>query len=864
MVSGLAGRVDLSGLALPLGAGPAGSGGDNPVAAALLRPDDSSSSGSPSGPAGAPSTDLSVWTLPDDASVHVAVTGADANAAAGQAAIWLPVHRSMGPVYLDQLGVGFDDTDVSLLVDGSLSVAGLAVGVDGLGVTVPIRTAGTLSTWKVDLQGLAVQLDTASVQLEGGLLKTTLADGSIEYDGSLRIEVAGRSISAVGAYSTGEGYTSLFVFAAALFPLGGPPFFFVEGLAGGVGINRGLVVPADPLQVPTFPLMTRLHADANDTDLTASLRKLASSMPPQRGSYWLAAGLTFSTFELLHTDAVVYGRAGRERRDRRPAGRVPVHPARRIPAARRTPVPAGERRTGAGGPVQHGRRRAVGPRALTSNSWVISQDCQLSGGFALIAGFRHPGDFLFTIGGYRTGFSSPGLDLPTVPRVGFHWSVSSAVSVKGEAYFALVSNTVMFGGRIELSYDLGVVKAWFTAWLEALVQWDPFWLAADLGVTLGVSLDLSTSFLGVTVSVTFSATLGVTVAIRGPAFTGSAAFTAGPMSVTIPIGSSQPKQPDHVSWATFAGVHLPAAATGWQVVSGAVSESTGTDDTPDGTSGSPFQVQPRFAIRLDSAVPTHTYTLSLLGQAGLTVAQPTTSESTAYPVDATMPAGTSLPDVSPPIHPAVTAQFAQAITISSAGSAAVTPGGGTSSIAHSVGFPTAVWQEVPQNAPPDRALFVGGSGLELHFDGELSPAVGDDVLVTVAAASTTVRLAAPAPAAAATVRAGTTAVTAEEVAGGQATAASGAQAPGPAGRCHGRPSPCWRACFSRPARARVPEWCTPPTTCPAPPCGGACRAPPACARAVSRSSPAGRTCGRSSPGPASRTRSRPPALGGCG
>ena len=53
--------------------------------------------------------------------------------------------------------------------------------------------------------------------------------------------------------------------------------------------------------------MTRLHADANDTDLTASLRKLASSMPPQRGSYWLAAGLTFSTFELLHTDAVVYG-----------------------------------------------------------------------------------------------------------------------------------------------------------------------------------------------------------------------------------------------------------------------------------------------------------------------------------------------------------------------------------------------------------------------------------------------------------------------------------------------------------------------------------------------------------------------------
>src|SRR5690348_16453826 len=127
-------------------------------------------------------------------------------------------------------------------------------------------------------------------------------------------------------------------------------------------------------------------------------------MPPQRGSYWLAAGLTYSTFELLHTDAMVYGRL---------AGNVVtvgllgvcrfIQPsASQQPSAPQSPLVNVELALAA----QFSTADDVLSvrAALTSNSWVISQDCQLSGGFALIAGFRHPGDFLFTIGGYRTGF----------------------------------------------------------------------------------------------------------------------------------------------------------------------------------------------------------------------------------------------------------------------------------------------------------------------------------------------------------------------------------------------------------------------------------------------------------------------------
>ena len=77
---------------------------------------------------------------------------------------------------------------------------------------------------------------------------------------------------------------------------------------------------------------------------------------------------------------------------------------------------------------------------------------------------------------------------PTVPRLGFHWQVSDVIVIKGESYFALTNTCVMAGGRLEAVFDGGAVRAWFTAYADFLVAWDPFHYDIGVGVEIGASL----------------------------------------------------------------------------------------------------------------------------------------------------------------------------------------------------------------------------------------------------------------------------------------------------------------------------------------------------------------------------------------
>ena len=58
---------------------------------------------------------------------------------------------------------------------------------------------------------------------------------------------------------------------------------------------------------------------------------------------------------------------------------------------------------------------------LTDNSWLLSRDCQLTGGFAFFMWFQRS-QFLLTLGGYHPSFQK----LPDAPT--FHASASAGIS----------------------------------------------------------------------------------------------------------------------------------------------------------------------------------------------------------------------------------------------------------------------------------------------------------------------------------------------------------------------------------------------------------------------------------------------------
>ncbi len=553
---------DLDGIAIPLG-----TSDSNPVAASLM-----SGSGGESAPV---NPRFSVRAA------YVDQFWLELGDTPGRNEVWFPIQRTFGPVSIQQIGVrwiGGPDLKGAILLDGGVSLAGLSVGVDDLSLTIPFGDIDDLSKWELGLRGLAVAYDGGGIRIGGGLLEVDIPGPDVRYDGFLLIEVGGMSFVALGSYGVVEGEPSLFVFLVIGIPIGGPPFFFITGLAGGFGYNRGLVVP--PIEgLPAFPLVAAMSdSSAATAEPMAFLQSMGDAVPMERGSYWFAAGLKFSSFSLVHSQALLYvllnrgleiGLLGMSKFELPPA--VPLVSVELALKARFSTIE---------GVISVEAR-------LTDNSWVLSRDCRLTGGFAFFVWFagEHAGDFVITIGGYHPRYTPPA-HYPVVPRLGFNWRVSSSIYIKGEAYFALTPREVMAGGLLEAVYDSGDVRAWFRAWANMYIKWRPFWFEVEIGISIGVSVD---TFLG-----RVKVEVGASLIVWGPEIGGQVTIDVFIISITIPFGADRVIPVEAIPWETFRTTLLPPEDDklfAGHIERGLVSGSPATG---------PWAVLPEFAIRTET------------------------------------------------------------------------------------------------------------------------------------------------------------------------------------------------------------------------------------------------------------------------
>jgi large repetitive protein len=579
------GAVDLDRLGLPLGQA---TGGSNPVAGSLLRSDGGSAGGD---------------TAPLNPEVGLVVAKRDAasrlevhfKGAPEGKPFWIKVQRAFGPLWVDQVGIARTAPPkpapgVGVLVDGGVKVGGLALQVDDLEVDVPFATATAPATWALDLKGLAVGFRAGAVSIAGGLIKNP--GPPIEYDGVLSIEVAGRGFTAIGAYSRptdelGE-YTSLFVFVSLPIVIGGPPYLFITGVAGGAGYNRRLLLPERVTDVPRFPLVAAIESADLANDPMGALQAMGSNIPPQRGSMWLAAGIRFSSFVVVQTTAVVYVAIDRGLE----VGLVGVS-RMQLPDAS-APIANVELALKARFSTAEGLLSVQAQ--LTDNSWLLSPDCQLTGGFAFFIWFTRA-QFVLTLGGYHRSFAKPPA-FPDVPRLGFHWAVSEAIAVKGESYFALTSSCVMAGARLEATYQAGGLRAWFIAYADFLVSWDPFSYDIEIGVSIGVSLEIEICFI-VCGTVRISVSVGARLHVFGPPLRVEAEVDLEVCTLRVEFGETEPPRL-FLQWDQFVTKYLVAGDA--QGKSSAVNatgllpqEPPGGQPAP-GTSQQPWLVGPDFSL----------------------------------------------------------------------------------------------------------------------------------------------------------------------------------------------------------------------------------------------------------------------------
>jgi hypothetical protein len=569
----------------------------------------------------------------------------------GGTEFWFPINKQFGPVNVIEAGVRYSEDNsgkydnphrLSILLDAKAEISGFQAACDDLGVNIPILRPFDFQDWGFELKKLGIKMDKEKLKIAGALAKQdelalfthdpinphglpseTILDTSaipqnskvlingqwedatwalpyVEYQGLCSIVTPAFGISAVGAFARvpkpdGTGFVSCFIIAALDMPIGGPPFFFVNGLLGGLGLNRDLVLPSID-EVENHLLIDAL---GGFSDPLAALGNIKPQFPVKYGSFWFALGLKFKTVEIMETRAVLFARFG----DGFTIGLLGLStmdlpkPSMRIAHIELAIMAY----------YDSGENVLWVQAQLTDDSYLFDESCRLTGGFALVTWFN-TGEFVISLGGYHPSFNVPDY-YPVVPRLGFNWKPSNTLTVKGGVYFTLCSRAVMLGGRLDASFEKGKIRAAFVAGMDALVEFDPFFYSLDMYINLSIRVGK------------LKAGIGADLHIEGPKMNGLAELEVLFVKFKVKFGQHS-SPPPQLNLKEFVHKHirqLPSSDPQMPVSSWLNSNDAHTTTMVEGIIRSkeqaesdmgalvnPYLVGPEFAMSIASKFPSTT------------------------------------------------------------------------------------------------------------------------------------------------------------------------------------------------------------------------------------------------------------------
>ena len=465
--------------------------------------------------------------------------------------VWLNIQKSFGPLYFDKVGLVYTKGEMRLTPKFIIEVSRFTLALNGLYIS------SGLTAFKphFNLDGFGLELKTRSLEMGGAFLVAHGAEGQNNYDEYLGIVTVSfqkkvgpaLALSAIGSFTDYQNSDqfALFLYLAADYPFGGPPFFFVTGISGGFGYNHDLIIP--PLEdIKKFPLVTealkgpqKIDPDQTGEIITEKLEALNKYIPPSIGSGFGALGLKFTGCKIVDGFGLITLGISQNEFEINLLGIATMMLPTKLkdnyePIAMAELAIAGRFNPMEGVILIQGQ--------LTENSYIFSRNCRLTGGFAY--GLWFLGDFVFTQGGYHPRFQVPDY-YPNVPRLGLNWQIDSHSHITAQAYFAICGHGIMAGGLMDIRYQLGSVWAHFEAGLDLLLGWAPYHY--DVNVYCSVRVGVGALSVG----------LGMGVHIWGPDFGGKLELRVFVCKVTIKIGDQSSIYPVPIKWDEFEDTFLP-------------------------------------------------------------------------------------------------------------------------------------------------------------------------------------------------------------------------------------------------------------------------------------------------------------------
>ena len=408
----------------------------------------------------------------------------------------IPIQRTIGPLEIAALLVDVREKSFAIALDLGFELGPIAVAAYELGLRFHYNddSVGDDLTVEPFLHGLGLSMDTDVVKL-AGFFAAVEGDNGTDYVGGAVVSVAGYfELSAIGGYTQLEDdTTSLFIFASLVAPLGGPPWFFITGVAGGFGYNRSLPAPGLMLDHPFLRVM-RGEIAVGTGNAANDLKDLSIHFVAVKGQHWIAAGIQFIAFGFIYGKVVVaIGFGNKFSMQILGMASFGIEPICYFEI---------------GIEVTADEEKFIMRARLSPNSYVIHRDIfSLQGDFALCAWYAdpHKGDFLFSIGGYHPLFEKPE-HYPELIRVGARATVYDFVHLSVEVFFCCTPQALMAGAKASLWAEFAGIEAGLDVYVDVLMKWDPFFLRARLGVhvwfvffgrhEIGVDLDIWTPEFG--------------------------------------------------------------------------------------------------------------------------------------------------------------------------------------------------------------------------------------------------------------------------------------------------------------------------------------------------------------------------------
>lgn len=442
-----------------------------------------------------------------------------------------PMKKNQGPLSFERIGFEFKDEVLSLLLDAKLALGPLEFSLIGLQINMNLRDVEdpgdskpkrvTLQTitpknFSLSLEGIAVSFDKPPIKVAGKFVSSQYGDIKY-YAGGIIIGFEPWMFQAAGMYGfktvNGREIKNVFVFLKLDGPLITVGFADISGLTGGLGYNMDLKWPS-VTEVTDFPFISGGSSDTDPMKQLDALTKPGGWITPVEDVMWCAVGMKVAAFKVMSVDAVVIVQWS-------PSVRLAVFGVAVID------VPSTKAKKKFAH-VELGIAATVDPGAgvmkleaqLSPNSFILDPSCHLSGGFAMYSWWtplnpqieaspdNHAGDWVLTIGGYHRNFAVPA-HYPQPDRLQISWSLGNTLSITGQAYFAITPKCCMGGGRLQATLSVGLLSAWFDAYVDFLVNYEPFRFIGDGGLTIGVKFTLDLWLITIHISVEISASLHI-------------------------------------------------------------------------------------------------------------------------------------------------------------------------------------------------------------------------------------------------------------------------------------------------------------------------------------------------------------------